>query len=109
MDVKSFVGLAHWFQEHCKGMAWNTTNLNKLSVAGSEFLWTAAVEEEFQWFKQQMKSLAVLVLWSSVKTSCLYTNSSGKGMGCFLTQLNKDGKTEVVIAFSSIALTPNLN
>ena len=37
-DVKSFVGLAHWFQEHCKCLAWNITILNKLSVAGSEFL-----------------------------------------------------------------------
>src|SRR5438045_717757 len=27
-------------------------------------------------------------------------------MGCFLTQLNEDGKTEVVITFGSIALTP---
>ena len=105
-EVKSFVGLAHWFQEHCKGMAWNITILNKLSVAGSEFLWTAAAEEQFQWIKRQMKSLAVLALWSAIKTSCLYTDSSGQGMGCFLTQLDKDGKTEVVIAFGSIALTP---
>ena len=104
-EVRSFVGLAHWFQEHCKGMAWNITVLNKLSVAGSEFLWTAAAEEEFQWIKTQMKSLAVLALWSAVKTSCLYTDSSIKGMGCFLTQLDEDGKTEVVIAFGSIALT----
>ena len=37
-DVKSFFGLAHWFQEHCKCLAWNITILNKLSVAGSEFL-----------------------------------------------------------------------
>src|SRR5439155_9960982 len=79
--------------------------LNKLSVAGSEFFWTAAAEEQWQWTKRQMKSLAVLALWSAIKTSCLYTDSSGKGMGCFLTQLDVDGKTEVVIAFGSIALT----
>ena len=27
-EVKSFVGLAHWFQEHVKGMAWSITHLN---------------------------------------------------------------------------------
>jgi hypothetical protein len=70
-DVKSFVGLVYWFQEHCKDMAWNIITLNKLSVAGSKFLWTAVAEEEFQWIKRQMKSLAVLALWSAVKTSCL--------------------------------------
>src|SRR5436190_4832137 len=51
-EVKSFVGLAHWFQEHCKGMAWNITILNKLSVAGSNFLWTDAAEEQLQWIKR---------------------------------------------------------
>lgn len=47
-----------------------------------------------------------LALCSSVKTSCLYTDSSGKCMGCFLTQFDEDGKMEVVIAFGSIPLTP---
>ena len=47
-EVRSFIGLIHWFQEHIKGLAWNITTLNKLSVVGSSFLWTAAAEQEFQ-------------------------------------------------------------
>jgi len=37
LEVRSFVGLAHWFQEHVKGLAWNITALNKLAVSGLEF------------------------------------------------------------------------
>jgi hypothetical protein len=39
------------------------------------------------------------------ETSCLYTDASERGLGCFMTQLGEDGHTEVVIAFRSTALT----
>jgi transposase InsO family protein len=52
-----------------------------------------------------MKDPSVFAIWSPVKTSCLYTDASAIGLGCFLTQLAEDNKTEVVIAFGSVALT----
>jgi RNase H-like domain found in reverse transcriptase/Reverse transcriptase (RNA-dependent DNA polymerase) len=104
-EVKSFVGLAHWFQEHIKGLAWNIVTLNKLSVAGEEFTWSEAAEREFQWVKKQIKDPSVLAIWSPVKTSCLYTDASAISLSCFLTQLAEDNKAEVVIAFGSVALT----
>ena len=106
LEVRSFVGLAHWFQEHVKGLAWNITALNKLAVSGSEFKWTPAAEREYCWVKDQMRAPFTLALWSAAKTSCLYTDASAHGLGCFLTQLDDDDpKKEVVIAFGSIALT----
>jgi hypothetical protein len=91
------------FQEHVKSLAWNIEN--KLSASGSDFVWSFDVEQEYQWVKKQMKDPVVLTLWSSVKTSCLYTDASSKGLGCFLTQLSEDNKTEVIIVFGSITLT----
>ncbi len=54
--------------------------------------------------KKQIHSIAVLAFWSSEKISCLYMNASELGLGCFLTQLDEDGKKELVIAFESVAL-----
>ena len=106
LEVRSFVGLAHWFQEHVKGLAWNITALNKLAVSGLEFKWTWAAEREYCWVKDQIHAPFTLALWSAIKTCCLYTNASVYGLACFLIQLNDDNlKKEVVIAFGSIALT----
>ena len=106
LEVRSFVGLAHWFQEHVKGLAWNITALNKLAVSSADFEWTPAAEREYCWVKNQMRTPFTLALWSAVKTSCLYTDASAHGLGCFLTQLDDDDpRKEVVIAFGSIALT----
>jgi len=55
-EVKSFVNLAPWFQEHVKGLAWNIETLNKLSFTGSDFMWSAAAEQKYQWVKKQMRN-----------------------------------------------------
>jgi hypothetical protein len=58
-----------------KSLAWNIETLNKLSVAGSHFMWSAAAEQEYEWVKKQMKESGAhfSLLF---KTSSLYTNAS---------------------------------
>ena len=99
--LRSFLGMASWlgqkFVPHFASLAaplWDLVNPK------NPFLWTEQLRESFFLLRKAIVDIATLSWFDFKKTTVIYADASGDGLGCCLTQDDKP------IAYASRRLTP---
>jgi hypothetical protein len=94
-DIRSFLGLAGYYQRFIEGLSRISKPMMELLEKDKEFKWASACESTFQELKKRLTTAPVLVMPNMEKPFSNYCNASGQGLGCVLMQ---DGR---VVAYAS--------
>ena len=94
-EVRSFLGLAGYYQRFVKGFSIIATSLTKLLRKHIEFPWTNVCQQSFEELKARLTSAPVLANPSGTGGFAIYSDGSHQGLGCVLMQHSK------VIAYAS--------
>ena len=99
--LRSFLGMASWlgqkFVPHFASLAaplWDLVN------PSNPFVWTTQLRDSFYCLRKAIVNIATLNWFDLKKKTVIYTDASGEGLGCCLTQDDKP------IAYASRRLTP---
>jgi hypothetical protein len=94
-DIRSFLGLAGYYQRFIEGFSKISKPMTELLEKDKQFEWTPACEASFQELKNRLTTAPVLVMPNMEKPFSIYCDASGQGLGCVLMQ---DGH---VVAYAS--------
>jgi hypothetical protein len=94
-DIRSFLGLAGYYQRFIEGFSKISKPMTELLEKDKQFEWTPACEASFQELKKRLMTAPVLVMPDMEKSFSIYCDASGQGLRCVLTQ---DGR---VVAYAS--------
>jgi hypothetical protein len=94
-DIRSFLGLAEYYQRFIEGFSKISKPVTELLEMDKKFKWTSACEASFQEWKKQLTTAPILVMPDMEKLFSIYCDASGQGLGCVLMQ---DGH---VVAYAS--------
>ena len=103
--VRSFLGMAGFYERHVRDFARLTAPLRLLTGKGSVFSWTAECQAAYDALKHALVSAPVLRLPDWDRPFILATDWSTKGLGAVLSQVDPDTEFEHPICFASRALT----
>ncbi|WP_457833166.1 ribonuclease H family protein, partial [Staphylococcus aureus] len=95
IEVRSFLGLAGYYRRFVEGFSRIATPLTQLTRKDIKFVWSKECEKSFQELKRRLISAPVLTIPSGSDGFVIYSDASGKGLGCVLMQHGK------VIAYAS--------
>ena len=84
----------------CRRVFQDYVALTQLLRKENKFIWSEECEKSFQELKGKLVSAPVLVLPNSEDSFVIFSDASGKGLGCVLMQNGK------VIAYASRQLRP---
>jgi len=87
--IRSFVGLAGYYQRFIEGFSKIVAPLTQLTRKDHPFAWTDRCEESFRELKQRLMSASVLVILDVSKPFEVYCDASHQGLGCVLMQERK--------------------
>ncbi|XP_052111589.1 uncharacterized protein LOC127742948 [Arachis duranensis] len=85
-EIRSFLGLAGYYQRFIKEFSQLALPLTKLTRKDTPFVWTPTCEESFQTLKHRLTTAPVLVLPEPSEPFEVYYDASLKGLGCVLLQ-----------------------
>jgi hypothetical protein len=85
-DIRSFLGLARYYQRFIEGFLKISKPMTKLLEKGKQFEWTPACEASFKELKKRLTTTLVLVMPDMEKPFFIYCDASGQGLGCVLMQ-----------------------
>jgi hypothetical protein len=85
-DIRSFLGLARYYQKFIEGFSKISKPMTKLLEKDKQFKWTSACESSFQELKERLTTAPVLVMPNMQKSFSIYCDVSGQGLGCVLMQ-----------------------
>ena len=94
-EIRSFLGLAGYYRRFIEGFSLIATPLTQLTRKNKKWVWSEECEKSFQELKRRLTTALVLTLPSGTKGFMVYSDASGKGLGCVLMQHGK------VIAYAS--------
>ncbi|TYK11555.1 ty3-gypsy retrotransposon protein [Cucumis melo var. makuwa] len=94
-EVRSFLGLAGYYQRFMENFSRIATPLTQLTRKGAPFVWSKACEDSFQNLKQKIVTARVLTVPDGSGSFVIYSDASKKGLGCVLMQQGK------VVAYAS--------
>ena len=97
-ELKSFLGLAHYYRRFIKGFSEIASPLNALTKKGVKFYWSESCAVAFDRLKPALLSAPVLAFPNFDEQFLLYVDASLSGIGFALAQIQK-GK-EVMIAYN---------
>lgn len=100
-EVRSFLGLAGYYQRFIEGFSKIARPLTQLLKKEKKFEWTETYEESFQELKKRLVSALVLVLPDIRKDFVVFCDACREGLGCVLMQ---EGR---VVAYASRQLKPH--
>ncbi|GAU51762.1 hypothetical protein TSUD_415510 [Trifolium subterraneum] len=100
-EVRSFLGLAGYYQRFILGFSEIALPLTRLTRKGAAFVWDELCESSFNLLKQKLTSAPVLVIPDPDKKYVVYCDASNKGLGCVLMQ---EG---AIVAYASRQLKPH--
>ena len=103
-ELKSFLGLAHWFGDHVPALAWQSKHLHAMCTQKGVLEWSEVSINAWEYIRRTVRRSFRMALWDYRKTTILYTDASLDGLGALIAQLQDDG-TLCVIAFASASLT----
>ena len=95
MEVRSFLGLAGYYQRFVEGISKLTMPMTCLTKKGEKFLWTQECELVFRTLKEKLTMTPILIILSSGEGYDVHTDASLQGLGCVLMQGGK------VVAYGS--------
>jgi hypothetical protein len=99
-EIRSFLGLAGYYQRFIKGFSKIARPMTEL-LKKEKFNWTESCEKSFQELKRRLTTAPVLTLPDIQRDFAVHCDASRQGLGCVLMQ---DGK-EVV--YASCQLKPH--
>ncbi|GBG88541.1 hypothetical protein CBR_g48010 [Chara braunii] len=85
-DVRSFVGLAGYYQRFIKGYSKIAAHLSKLQCKDRPFDFGTDARESFWALKAALLSSEVLRIYDPLLSTCVTTDASGYGIGVVLEQ-----------------------
>jgi ribonuclease HI len=94
-DIRSFLGLAEYYQRFIENFSKIARPMTELLKKEKKFIWTDACEASFQELKQRLVSAPVLCLPDIQKDFQVYCDASRQGLGSVLMQ---DGR---VVSYAS--------
>jgi len=93
--IHSFLGLAGYYRRFIEGFSTIAIPMTRLTRKETKWEWTDECEQSFQELKKRLTTALVLTLPSGTEGFVVYSDASGKGLGCVLMQHGK------VIAYAS--------
>jgi hypothetical protein len=94
-EIRSFLGLAGYYRRFIEGFSTIAIPMTRLTRKETKWEWTDECEQSFQELKKRLTTAPVLTLPSGTEGFVVYSDASGKGLGCVLMQHGK------VIAYAS--------
>jgi hypothetical protein len=94
-DIRSFLGLAGYYQWFIEGFSKISKPMTELLEKDKKFEWTSACEASFQELKKRLTTAPILVMPNMETSFSIYYDTSGQRLGCVLMQ---DGH---VVAYAS--------
>jgi hypothetical protein len=85
-EVKSFLGLAGYYQRFIEGFSKLALPLTQLTRKGQAYVWDAKCEKSFQELKKRLTSAPVLILPNPMELFVVYCDGSKMGLGDVLMQ-----------------------
>ena len=99
-QLRSFLGLLHYYDKFIPNMASLLHPLNKLLQKGHKWEWSSICDKSFLQAKDMLSSAKVLVHYNPTHPICLAGDASAYGMGTVITYVYPDG-SERLIAYAS--------
>jgi hypothetical protein len=87
--IRSFLGLVGYYQRFIEGFSLIATPLTQLTRKNKKWVWLEECEKSFQELKRRLTTAPVLTLPLGTKSFVVYSDASGKGLGCVLMQHGK--------------------
>jgi len=81
IEIRSFLGLAGYYQRFIKGFSTIASPLTKLTCKEVWFVWSEECEASFQELKERLPSAPVLALPSGTKGFVVYSDALKRGLG----------------------------
>ena len=88
-EVRSFMGLAGYYQRFVQDFSKIATPLTKLTRKNEKFEWNDKCEANFQELRQRLVTAPVLALPDDKGDFVIFSDASLKGLGCVLMQNGK--------------------
>ncbi|XP_054276477.1 uncharacterized protein K02A2.6-like [Macrosteles quadrilineatus] len=107
-QLRSFIGLANYYNKFIPKLAEKLNPLNKLLQKGKKFEWTDECERSFESVKLDIAKDETLIHYNPSLPLILSTDASPTGLGAVISHRLKDG-TEKPIAFASRSLSKSEN
>jgi hypothetical protein len=85
-DIRSFLGLAGYYQRFIEGFSKISKPMTELLEKDRKFEWTPTCEASFQELKKRLTTAPILVMPDMEKPFSIYCDASGQGLGCVLMQ-----------------------
>jgi hypothetical protein len=82
--VRSFLGLAGYYQRFIEGFSKIAKPMTSLLEKGREFKWDEKCQESFDQLKERLMSPPVLIMPDLHKGFDIYCDACGQGLGCVL-------------------------
>ena len=100
-EIKSFIGLAGYYRRFVQDFSKIAAPLTKLTRKGEKYIWTEECTAAFEQLKKRLITAPILKTPSRTGGMVVYSDASGKGLGCVLMQHGH------VIAYASRQLKPH--
>jgi len=94
-EIKSFPGLAGYYQRFIEGFSKYPLPLTRLTLKGQTYVWDAKCEKSFQELMKRLTSSPVLILPNLKESFVVYCDASKMGLGGELMQNHQ------VVAYAS--------
>ncbi|KAJ6812125.1 uncharacterized protein M6B38_151905 [Iris pallida] len=88
-EIRSFLGLAGYYRRFVENFSRIAEPLTRLTRKEEKFNWTEKCQRAFDELKERLISAPVLALPSGSGGYEIYSNTSGKGLGCVLMQYRR--------------------
>jgi len=86
MGIRSFLGLAGYYQRFIEGFSCLSSPMTKFTRKGVKFEWNEACKECFQDLKKRLTMTPVLAIPRSGEKFIIYSDALHSGLGCVLMQ-----------------------
>jgi hypothetical protein len=83
-DIRSFLGLAGYYQKFIEGFSKISKPMTELLEKDKKLEWTFACEASFQELKKRLKTAPRVVMPEMEKPFSVYCDASGQELGCVL-------------------------
>ena len=88
-EIRSFLRLTGYYRRFIEGFSLIATPLTQLTRKNKKWVWLEEYEKSFQELKRRLTTAPVLTLPLGTEGFVVYSNVSGKGLGCVLMQQEK--------------------
>jgi hypothetical protein len=85
-NIRSFLGLAGYYQRFIEGFSKISKPMTELLRKDKKFKWMPACEASFQELKKRLMIAPILVMPDMEKSFSIFCDASGQGLGCALMQ-----------------------